>query len=171
VSRLPFQLCYIFKDKRNVTLPIYDHDNIFYPHHGKQIVMAVSSSAAKRIVDDILLTSNEILAISVIDKKGNILAANSKESFKKAFGVTEDGDRYGATLAIGILSLVNEVKDMFGEAQAIITIHKNCKLMLLPRPSHKILIGLVLQPSVSAEDYNIANQIEILLADALKSSK
>ena len=133
--------------------------------------MVVSSNAAKRIVDDILLTSNEILAISVIDKKGNILAAKSKESFKEAFRVTEDGDRYGATLAIGILSLVNEVKDMFGEAQAIITIHKNCKLMLLPRPSHDILVGLVLQPSVSAEDYNIANQVEILLADALKSSK
>lgn len=134
--------------------------------------MAVDSSAAKRIVDDILLTSDEILAISVIDKKGNILAAKSKESFKEAFRVTEDGDRYGATLAIGILSLVNEVKDMFGEAQAIITIHKNCKLMLLlPRPSHDILVGLVLQPSVSAEDYNIANHVEILLADALKSSK
>lgn len=108
--------------------------------------MVVSSNAAKRIVDDILLTSDEILAISVIDKKGNILAAKSKESFKEAFRVTEDGDRYGATLAIGILSLVNEVKDMFGEAQAIITIHKNCKLMLLPRPSHDILVGLVLQP-------------------------
>ncbi|MGH9924994.1 MAG: hypothetical protein ACREAS_09570 [Nitrososphaera sp.] len=133
--------------------------------------MVVSSNAAKTIVDDILLTCDEILAISVIDKKGNILAAKSKESFKEAFGVTEDGDRYGATLAIGILSLVNEVKNMFGEAQAIITIHKNCKLMLLPLPSHDILVGLVLQPSVSAEDYNIANQIEILLADALKSSK
>ena len=131
--------------------------------------MVVSSNAAKRIVDDILLTSDEILAISVIDKKGNILAA--KESFKEAFRVTEDGDRYGATLTVGILSLVNEVKDMFGEAQAIITIHKNCKLMLLPRPSHDILVGLVLQPSVSAEDYSIANQVEILLANALKSSK
>jgi hypothetical protein len=133
--------------------------------------MVVSSSTAKRIVDDILLTGDEILAISIIDKKGNILAAKSKESFKEAFGITEDGDRYGATLAIGILSLVNEVKEIVGEAQAIITIHKNCKMMLLPRPSHKILVGFVLQPSVNAEDYDIANKIEILLADALKSSK
>jgi hypothetical protein len=133
--------------------------------------MVVSSNAAKTIVDDILLTSDEILAISVIDKKGNILAAKSKESFKEAFGVTEDGDRYGATLAIGILSLVNEVKEIVGEAEAIITIHRNCKMMLLPLPSHKILVGLVLQPSVNAEDYNIAKKIEILVADALKSSK
>jgi hypothetical protein len=134
-------------------------------------VVVISSSAAKRIVDEILLTSDEILAISVIDKKGNILAAKSKESFKKAFGVTEDGDRYGATLAIGILSLVNEVKEIVGEAEAIITLHRNCKMMLLPYPLHKILVGLVLQPSVNAEDYNIAKKIEILVADALKSSK
>ena len=92
--------------------------------------MAVNSSAAKRIVDDILLTGDEILAMSVIDKKGNILAAKSKESFKEAFGITEDGEKYGATLAIGILTLVNELKAMFGEAQSIITTHKNCKLML-----------------------------------------
>jgi hypothetical protein len=133
--------------------------------------VVVSSRVAERIVDDILSTNDEILAISIIDKKGNILAAKSKESFKKAFGVAEDGDRYGATLAIGILSLVNEVKDVVGEAQAIITIHRNCKMMLLPIPRHEILAGFVLQPSVNAEDYNIANQIEILLTNALKSSQ
>jgi hypothetical protein len=126
--------------------------------------MVVTSSAAERIADDILSINDEILAISVIDKKGNILAAKSKESFRKAFGVTADGGKYGATLAIGIHSLVNEVKDVFGEAQAIITIHKNCKLMLLPIPSYQILVGLVLQ-----RDYDIANKIERLLADVVKS--
>jgi hypothetical protein len=126
--------------------------------------MAVTSSAAERIANDILSTNDEILAISIIDKKGNILAAKSKESFKKAFRVTVDGDKYGATLAIGILSLVNEVKEFVGEAQAIITIHKNCKLMLLPIPSYQILVGLVLQ-----RDYNIADKIERLLADTVKS--
>jgi hypothetical protein len=126
--------------------------------------MAVTSSAAERIANDILSTNDEILAISIIDKKGNILAAKSKEAFKKAFRVTVDGDKYGATLAIGILSLVNEVKEFVGEAQAIITIHKNCKLMLLPIPSYQILVGLVLQ-----RDYNIADKIERLLADTVKS--
>jgi len=58
---------------------------------------------------------------------------------------------------------VNEVKEMFGEPQAIITIHKNCKLMLLPIPSYQILVGLVLQ-----RDYNIASKIEKLFADASK---
>jgi hypothetical protein len=125
--------------------------------------MAVTSNAAERIANDILSTNDEILAISVIDKKGNILAGKSKESFKKAFDGTADGDKYGATLAIGILSLVNEVKELFGEAQAIITIHKNCKLMLLPIPSYQIFVGLVLQ-----RDYNIANKIERLLADTVK---
>ena len=125
--------------------------------------MIVTSSAAERIADDILSTNDEILAISVIDKKGNVLAGKSRESFNKAFRLNVDGDKYGATLAVGILSLVNEVKDTFGEAQAIITIHKNCKLMLLPVPSYEILVGLVLQ-----RDYNIVSKIERLLANTAK---
>jgi hypothetical protein len=131
--------------------------------------MPVTSSAAERIADDILSTNDEILAISIIDKKGNILAAKSKESFRKAFKVTVDGDKYGATLAVGILTLVNEVKEVVGEAQAIISIHKNCKMMLLPVPSYEIMVGFVLQRSVNAEDYNIANKIKRLLADSVKS--
>jgi hypothetical protein len=81
--------------------------------------------------------------------------------------VTSDGDRYGGTLAIATLSVVNEVKDIFGEPQAIITIHKDCKLMLLSMPSHDILVGLVVQRSVDAYDDNIANKIERLVADTL----
>ncbi len=151
-------------------LPTIDHHhNISCLHHIRQF-MEVNSSAAKRIVDDILLTSDEILAISVIDKKGDILATKSKESFKEAFGITEDGEKYSATLAIGILTLVNELKDMFGEAQSIITTHKNCKLMLLPVPSYQIIITLVLHPSVNAEDhYNIAKKIERLWEYTAKS--
>jgi hypothetical protein len=45
--------------------------------------MVVSSSAAKRIVDDILLTTNEILAISIIDKKEISLQPNLKSRLKK----------------------------------------------------------------------------------------
>ena len=131
--------------------------------------MAVISSAAERIADDILSTNDDILAISIIDKKGNILAAKSKQSFKEAFGVTVDGDKYGGTIAIATLSVVNEVKDVFGEAQAIITIHKDCKLMLLPVPSYEILVGLVLERSVNAEDHRIAKEIERLLTDIFQS--
>jgi hypothetical protein len=125
--------------------------------------MVVTSSAAERIADEVLSSNDEILAISIIDMKGNILAAKSKEPFKKAFRVAADGDKYGATLAVGIFSLVNEVKEVFGEPQAISTIHKNCKLMLLPIASYQILVGLVLQ-----RDYNIARKIEKLFADAAK---
>src|SRR5919112_5077543 len=132
--------------------------------------MAVNSGAAKRIVDDILLTNDQILAISIIDKKGNILAAKSKDSFKEGFEVTEVAEKYGATLAIGIVTLVNELKDTFGEAQATITIHKNCKMMLLPVPLYQMMVGLVFPPSVNVEDYyNIANKIERLFAYTAKS--
>ncbi len=40
-----------------------------------------------------LFANEEILAISIMDIRGNILAAKSKESFKQAFGVTRNGDR------------------------------------------------------------------------------
>ncbi len=71
------------------------------------------------------------------------------ESFKQAFGVTLDGDKYGGTLAIASLSLANEVRDIVGVAQAIIAIYKNCKMMLLPIPAYQILIGFVLRRSVN----------------------
>jgi hypothetical protein len=129
--------------------------------------MAIASSNAERIVNDILSTNDEILAISIIDMKGNILAAKSKEFFKEAFGVTRDGDKYGGTLAVAALSLVNQVRNVVGEAKAIITIHKDCKMMLVPLPAYQILVGFVLQRSVNAEDYIITNKIERLVADTL----
>lgn len=160
---------YVLKDTKTYPLPSVDQDNFYCLHHIR-LVMAVTSGAAKRIADDILLTSDEILAISIIDKKGNILAAKSKESFKEAFEVTEDAEKYGATLAVGILTLVNELKYIFGEAQAMITIHKNCKLMLLPVPLYQMMVGLVFHTSVNAEDYyNIASKIERLFAYTAKS--
>jgi hypothetical protein len=59
---------------------------------------------------------------------------------------------------------------MFGEAQSIITVHENCKLMLLPVPSFQLLVGLVFQRSVNAEDHKIVSEIEILVADTLNRS-
>ena len=59
----------------------------------------------------------------------------SKPSFKQTFGVVQDGEKYGVSLAVATLSLVNELKDIFCKAQAqtqtIITIYNDCKLMLL----------------------------------------
>lgn len=132
-------------------------------------MVIINSSAAERISDEILSTNDEILSISIMDVRGNILSARSKEYFRQVFGVTRDGDKYGGTLAVAALAVANEVKDIVGEAQALITTYKDCKMMLLPIPSYEILIGLVLQRSVNAEDYNIAHKIERLLADTIKS--
>ena len=132
--------------------------------------MVVTSTNAERIAGDVLSMHDEILGISIMDMRGNILAANSKESFNEAFGEAEDREKYGATLAIGVLTLVNEQKDMFGEAQSIITTHENCKLMLLPVPSFQLLVGLVFQRSVNVEDHKIVKEIEILVANTLNDS-
>ena len=133
--------------------------------------MAIPSSIAQRITHDILSTNDEILAISIMDMRGNSLAAASKESFKQDFGVTRDGEKYGGSLAVAALAVANELKDFAGEAQALITIYEKCKMMLLPMPSREILVGFVLQRSANTEDHNIANKIEILLADAIESTQ
>lgn len=132
-------------------------------------MVTISPGVAEKVSDDILSANEEILAISIMDISGNVLADKSKESFKQAFRATGEGDKYRGTLAVAALAVANEVKDVVGEAQAIITIYKNCKMMLLPIPSFQILVAFVLQRSVNAEGYNIANAIERLLADTVKS--
>ncbi len=130
--------------------------------------MAVTSSDAVKIVDGILSSNGKILAVSIIDKKReDVISAKSRQSFKEAFGVTSDGRGYGATLAIATLNVINEARDIFGEPQAIITIHDDCKLTLLPIPSYDILVGLVVERSVNVEDDKIANKIERLVADTI----
>ncbi len=129
----------------------------------------ITSSAAERISDDILSTNDEILSVSIIDMRGNILATKSREYFRQVFGITREGDKYGGTLAVAALAVANEVKDIVGEAQALITIYKDCKMMLLPIPSYEILVGFVLHRSVNAEGHNIVNKIERLLVDAIES--
>ena len=97
--------------------------------------MLLDKAVAQRVSDNILSLYDWILAVSIMDMRGNILTANSKQSFKDTFGVTRDGEEYGGTLTFTILSLVNQVRDVFGDGQAIITIHKNCKLIQLPMQS------------------------------------
>ena len=126
----------------------------------------ISSSAAERVAGNILSTNDKILSISVIDKKGNIIASKSKENFERTFGEGQDLDKkYGGTLAIAALSVANELKELVGEAKALITIYRDCKMMLLPIPSYEIMVGFVLPSSSNAEDYEITNKIEGLFRD------
>ena len=132
--------------------------------------MTVSSSAADRIVDDILSSNHEILSAGVIDRSGKIIANKSKESFRKRFEEVRrlEHNRYSGTLAIAALGVASEVKDVFGEPQAIITIYRGCKLMLLPMPSYDILIGLALEPSANVDNNTFAKEMERLVARTLK---
>ncbi|MGH9989886.1 MAG: hypothetical protein ACREAS_05550, partial [Nitrososphaera sp.] len=131
--------------------------------------MTVGSSAAERIVDDILSFNPEILSAGVIDRSGNIIANKSSESFGKRFEVRNlEHNRYSGTLAVAALGVASEVKDAFGEPQAIITIYRDCKLMLLPMPSYDVLIGLALEPSANVENNTFVKEIERLVARTLK---
>lgn len=130
--------------------------------------MSVTYSSAERIVHAVLTAYDEILGISVMNMKGSILSAKSRESFRETYTITEDRANYGGNLAVATLNVVNESRNIFGRAKAIITIHDKCKLMLLPIPSFQLLVGLVLERSVNAEDHKIANEIEVLVADILE---
>lgn len=123
-------------------------------------------NVSKRIVDHILSANDEILAVSIIDMKGNIIVANS-EYLRKALGVSVDEHKYDRALVTSALGLIQVTRDIIEEPKAVIIIHKDCKLMLLPIPSFQILVGLVLHRSVNASDYNIANKIERLIVDTL----
>ena len=132
--------------------------------------MAVTPTLAERIADDILSRNDGLLSISVMDKRGNTLSAKSKQSFKALFGAALgglDGNNDGGALAIATLSVVNQVRDMFGEPQAIITIHKSCKLMLLSIPSCQIMLGLVFERWVDVDDDIMANYIQNLVTDTI----
>jgi hypothetical protein len=74
-----------------------------------------------------------------------------------------------ALLTIATVGLVNEVKDVFGEAQAIITIYEDCKMMLLPVPSYGVIVGLTVERSVVTEDHSLAKEIKRILAEIAKS--
>ena len=130
------------------------------------------SNEAEKIVDAILSSNDKMLLVSIRDWRGSILAVKYRESFtKRFFGISGlVGSKYSGSLTIATVSLVNEVRDVFGEARAIITLFKDCKVMLLPLPSHQIFVGLAVERSHDSkeeEGYSIANKIERLVADTL----
>ncbi len=133
--------------------------------------MSLIPSHAEKIVDEILSFHDKILLVSIRDWSGNILAAKARDSFRERFfGVNSMiGTRYRGSITISILSLANEVKDVFGEPQAIITVYKDCKVMLLPMPSYEIIVVLAVERSVVTEDYSLANKVERILAETIKS--
>jgi hypothetical protein len=153
-----------------VIFVLCDFQTFFIPV--KQIIqMLFTSGVSERVALAILDSNDEILAISVMDKKGNTLATMSKESFRERFSTATVGDKYGGTLAVAALGVVNEMKDIAGDTHAIITLYDKCKMMLLPIPYHEILVGLVLQLSAKAEDYyNLSTKIDSLLNNILKPS-
>jgi hypothetical protein len=131
----------------------------------------ITSTTAERIADEVLSTyDGKILSISIIDAKGggeNFLATKSTESFSKEFGVLQEGQKYGGSLAIAALSIANEVREVAGETIALTTTYEKCKMMLIPIPSYEILVGLVLKRGavVTADEDELVNYIERLVAD------
>jgi hypothetical protein len=125
------------------------------------------ASEAEEVVDAILSSNDKILLVSIRGWNGNILAVKFRDSFRERFfGVSSIvGTKYSGSLTIATLSLVNEVKNVFGEARAIITIYERCKVMLLPMPLYEVIVGLAVECSAVTEDYSLAKEIKRILAE------
>ncbi len=126
----------------------------------------VNSAAAARIADEILSSNDQILLISIRDQTGKILAAKFRESFGKTFRLTDLVDKnLGGTLAVTVLGVVNEVGNVFGQAEAIVTVHRGCKLILLPLLSYQLLVGLAVERGVETGEDKVASYIKGVVAD------
>jgi len=124
----------------------------------------VLSNNLSKISKQILSIDDTIDAVSIMDMQGNTLSSTSKESFYTAkYDVTKDIHDIAGGFAIVILGMVQRMDKSFGSTEAIVSFHKKCKLMLVPIPSHQILIGLVIYRS-SNEEY-IITKIRTLLDD------
>ena len=135
--------------------------------------MALVTSKAEKIIDTILSSNAKILLVSIRGWSGNILAIKYRDSFRERFSGASSlvGSSYSGSLTIATVGLINEAKHVFGEAQAIITIYEECKVMLLPMPLHQIFVGLTVERSPDTEEkeesYNIVKKIERLVTDVL----
>jgi hypothetical protein len=95
---------------------------------------------AKKISEDVTSIDDAILAISVMDMKGNILASQFKRIFTDRFEVTLDDKKNSGTWAIVILGMHGRFKHIFGSSEVIINIYKNCKTMLIPIRSRDLVV-------------------------------
>ncbi|MFL6423636.1 MAG: hypothetical protein ACJ71R_08600 [Nitrososphaeraceae archaeon] len=84
--------------------------------------MPLTSGLSERVALEILDSNDDVLSISIMDKKGNILAPLAKESFSETFKRTNEGDKYGGKLALAAPAVANEVKDIAGDVHVIITL-------------------------------------------------
>jgi hypothetical protein len=132
--------------------------------------MVSVSDKAEKIVDAVLSSNDKILLVSIRAWNGTIIAVKYRDTFRERFNRVSSliGTTYSGSLTIATLGLVNEVKDIFGEARVLVTFYDDCKVILIPMPSHEIIVGLTVERSPEIEEkeegYNIAKKIERLVA-------
>jgi hypothetical protein len=117
--------------------------------------MILPNSLAK-MTKDILSIDDAIEAVSIMNMKGNTLASASKESlYSTKYQITKEIKNMAGDWAIVILGMTQRMDQSFGSTEAIVSLHKKSKLILVPISSHQVLIGLVVYRS-SNEEYIIA---------------
>jgi hypothetical protein len=115
-----------------------------------------------KMTKDILSMDHAIDAVSIMDMRGNTLSSASKDSlYSTKYQITKDIKNMAGSWAIVVLGMTQRMDQSFGSTEAIVSLHKKSKLVLVPVPSHQVLIGLVVYRS-SNEEY-IIEKIRTLL--------
>jgi hypothetical protein len=116
--------------------------------------MILPNTLAK-MAKDILYIDDAIDAVSIMNMKGNTLTSASKESlYSTRYQITKDIKNMAGDWAIVVLGMTQRMDQSFGSTEAIVSLHKKSKLILVPISSHQLLIGLIVYRSCN-EDYII----------------
>ena len=110
------------------------------------------SDALKILCDKIRSLDHSILSLTVANKDGDLIAhsygSEYQERFlEKASEIRKKAGTFGA-LFMGMESQANHV---FGETQAVVRLHSNAKLIVIPFPSRKYLLTLLTKREADSE--------------------
>ncbi|HKR57441.1 MAG TPA: hypothetical protein VJR67_01070 [Candidatus Nitrosopolaris sp.] len=134
---------------------VHKHLNFSFGQYDLVGHMVLPNNFAK-MAKDVLSIDDSIDAVSIMDRRGNTLSSVSKGSlYSVKYRITEDVKNMAGAWAIVILGMTQRMDQIFGRSEAVVSLHKRSKLMLVPVSSHQLLIGLVVYRS-SNEEYIIA---------------
>ncbi|MGI0080007.1 MAG: hypothetical protein ACRECH_10320 [Nitrososphaerales archaeon] len=98
--------------------------------------------------------SPEILSVDIVDYNGDFLARSVKPNIKDTLGIDTNLAKRWAMWTVLLVGLAKQFDDVLTETQFIVIGRKNFKRLLIPLPSHDIVLGLVLSRSAEASEFN-----------------
>jgi hypothetical protein len=101
----------------------------------------------------LLVAHSGILSLTISDSNGNTLATSFTSEYERNFLDSAKSLRSRAGLfSATMLGMEEEVGKIFGPTEAVVRIHENGKLIIIPFPSKKGLITFLTKREVVADE-------------------